>query len=92
MCLFFFWNSGIVLDNSIPSHERTIVPQEQRPALTVSEKWKADKLTNWQRYKLTNEQMDKLKNWKYKGEKYQQIDKLKYITIENSKNWQTLKL
>ena len=30
---FFFQTDGIVLDNSVYSRERTIVPQEGRPAL-----------------------------------------------------------
>ena len=30
---FFFRNDGIVLDRSVSSRERTIVPQERRPAL-----------------------------------------------------------
>ena len=32
---FFFWNDGIVLDHSVHSHERTIIPQEQPLALAV---------------------------------------------------------
>ena len=28
-----FWNDGIVIDSSVCSLERTIVPQEKRPAL-----------------------------------------------------------
>ena len=32
---FFFRNDGIVLDRSVRSRERTIVPQERRPALVV---------------------------------------------------------
>ena len=36
MCSFFFWNDGIVLDRSVRSRERIIVPQEQRPALVDS--------------------------------------------------------
>ena len=30
---FFFRNDGIVLDRSVHSCERTIIPQERRPAL-----------------------------------------------------------
>ena len=33
MRTFFFWNDDIVLDNSVRSRERTIVPMERRPAL-----------------------------------------------------------
>ena len=33
MRLFFFRNDGIVLDRSVRSRERMIVPQERRPAL-----------------------------------------------------------
>ena len=32
---FFFRNDGIVLDRSVRSRERTIVPQERRPALAL---------------------------------------------------------
>ena len=35
MCLFFFQNDGIILDHSFCSRERTIVPQERRPALVI---------------------------------------------------------
>ena len=33
---FHFMNDGIVLDCSVHSRERTIVPQEQRPALIIT--------------------------------------------------------
>ena len=33
MYSFFFQNDWIVLDNFVRTHERTIVPQERRPAL-----------------------------------------------------------
>ena len=33
MCSFFFRNDWIVLNNSVRSHERTIILQERRPAL-----------------------------------------------------------
>ena len=33
---FFFRNNGIVLDRSVRSRERTIVPQERRPAYSQS--------------------------------------------------------
>ena len=32
---FFFQNDGIVLDRSVRSRERTIVPQERRPVLVM---------------------------------------------------------
>ena len=32
---FFFQNDGNVLDRSVHSRERTIIPQERRPALYI---------------------------------------------------------
>ena len=34
---FFFRNDGIILDRSVCSRERTIVPKERRPALPLIE-------------------------------------------------------
>ena len=36
MRLFFFQNDGIVLDRSVHSRKRTIIPQERRPALAMT--------------------------------------------------------